>query len=242
MIELVITGAAGAIGSETVSLLLTKKNFRIFAIDSDEQKLELLAKRFQKEIESAHLKLIKSELPDYRSCLEIVKSIPGGTSRLIHLAGLNLVDANSYDNEDVWEIVINSNLKTAYLMAGAVLENRNKSYPIRMVFTSSIAYRRGSFDSLIYSIAKAGVVGLTRSMAKRVGSDGLVNAISPGVIDTPMAKNYILNNLSNLEKQIPHKRVGTPMDVANLIYFLVSDECTYITGQTINIDGGMINS
>ena len=242
MIELVITGAAGAIGSETVSLLLTKQKYRIFAIDSDEQKLELLAKRFQKEIESAHLTLIKSELPDYRSCFEIVKSIPGGTSRLIHLAGLNLIDANSYDNEDVWEIVINSNLKTAYLMAGAVLENRNKSYPIRMVFTSSIAYRRGSFDSLIYSIAKAGVVGLTRSMAKRVGSEGLVNAISPGVIDTPMAKNYILNNLSNLEKQIPHKRVGTPMDVANLIYFLVSDECTYITGQTINIDGGMINS
>lgn len=99
-----------------------------------------------------------------------------------------------------------------------------------------------TFDPLIYSIAKAGVVGLTRSMAKRVGSEGLVNAISPGVIDTPMAKNYILNNLSNLEKQIPHKRVGTPMDVANLIYFLVSNQCTYITGQTINIDGRMINS
>ena len=242
MIELIITGAAGAIGSETVGLLLNKQKFRIFAIDSDEKKLEVLAKRFRKEIASAHLTLIKSDLPDYHSCLEIVKCIPGGISRLVHLAGLNLVDANSYDNEDVWETVINSNLKTAYLMAGAVLENRNKNYPIRMVFTSSIAYRRGSFDSLIYSIAKAGVVGLTRSMAKRVGSEGLVNAISPGVIDTPMAKDYILNNLNTLEKQIPHKRVGTPVDVANLIYFLVSDECTYITGQTINIDGGMINS
>jgi 3-oxoacyl-[acyl-carrier protein] reductase len=111
-----------------------------------------------------------------------------------------------------------------------------------MVFTSSIAYRRGSFDSLIYSIAKAGVVGLTRSMAKRVGSEGLVNAIAPGVIDTPMSQSYIRNNLSSLEKQIPVKRVGEPIDVANLIYFLISDNCTYVTGQTINIDGGMINS
>jgi NAD(P)-dependent dehydrogenase (short-subunit alcohol dehydrogenase family) len=127
-------------------------------------------------------------------------------------------------------------------MAGAILENRSELHSIRMVFTSSIAYRRGSFDSMIYSIAKAGVVGLTRSMAKRVGSKGLVNAIAPGVIDTPMSQNYILKNLVSLEKQIPLKRVGTPLDVAQLIHYLVSDECTYITGQTINIDGGMINS
>jgi|688.fasta_scaffold338730_2 3-oxoacyl-[acyl-carrier protein] reductase len=242
MIDVIITGAAGAIGTETVKLLLSKREFRVVAIDSDPKKLEMLSNQLTDEVELGNLTLVINDLSDYGSCLEIVTSISGGVSRLVHLAGLNLVDADSYDNEDNWNTVVNSNLKSAYLMAGAVLENRDKKNSIRMVFTSSIAYRRGSFDSLIYSIAKAGVVGLTRSMAKRVGSEGLVNAIAPGVIDTPMSQSYIRNNLSSLEKQIPVKRVGEPIDVANLIYFLISDNCTYVTGQTINIDGGMINS
>jgi 3-oxoacyl-[acyl-carrier protein] reductase len=242
MINLVVTGAAGAIGSETVGLLLSTNKFRIFGVDADMKKLELLSKRYSKEVDSARLITIQNTLDDFTSCANLIRGIPGGVSRLIHLAGVNIVDADTYDNAEVWNTVINSNLRTAYLMAGAILENRSELHSIRMVFTSSIAYRRGSFDSMIYSIAKAGVVGLTRSMAKRVGSKGLVNAIAPGVIDTPMSQNYILKNLVSLEKQIPLKRVGTPLDVAQLIYYLVSDECTYITGQTINIDGGMINS
>lgn len=242
MINLIITGAAGAIGSETVGYIISKGNFRIFGIDSDSEKLEALSKVYRKQIDLGNLILIRNELDSYASCLAITKVISGGVSRLIHLAGLNTVDSNSYDNVEVWNKIINSNLRSAYFMAGAILENRSEIHSVRIVFTSSIAYRRGSYDSLIYSVAKSGVVGLTRSMAKRVGSHGLVNAIAPGVIDTPMSKDYILSSGDALNRQIPHKRVGTPNDVARLIHFLVSDECTYITGQTINIDGGMINS
>jgi len=113
---------------------------------------------------------------------------------------------------------------------------------INFVFATSVAYRRGAYENICYSIAKSGIVGLTRSLAKRLGSRGVVNAICPGVILTKMPGEYINRHKDRLLQNIPMKRFGMPIEVAKLIKFLASNECSYITGQIINIDGGSVNS
>jgi len=242
MKNIVVTGAGGGIGRACVQELLSNGLNRIYAIDLNPSSLENLRNDFSDDIVNGSLITIQSAISSYEECLQIISSIKDGVSGLVHLAGKNLSDVDEYGNADIWSEVIDSNVRTAYWMAGAALGNRNVNSQIRMVFTSSISYRRGSYDSVVYAMAKSAIVGLTRSMAKRVGNAGLVNAIAPGVIETSMSKSYILQNEERLKQQIPLKRVGQPVDVAKLIGFLVSEECTYITGQTINIDGGLINS
>lgn len=242
MKELVITGAAGGIGAECVKLLLMDKNVRIHAIDSNEERLKRLSIRHSAEIRTGSLRIIQSSMGTYLECSEICSNIGGGISGLVYLAGINLSDLDTFQSHEIWNSVIDSNVKAAYWMAGLSFKNRSSEHLLRMVFTSSVSFRRGSYDSVVYSLAKAALVGLTRSMAKRVGEFGLVNAIAPGVIETEMSKPYISQNSERLKMQIPVKRIGQPSDVARLVRFLVSDECSYITGQTINIDGGLVNS
>lgn len=240
--NIVITGAAGGIGTATVEELLKEQRHRLTCVDADISSLKALESRFGSALESGRLVPVLSELRNYDECASLVADIHGGVGGLVHLAGKNGVDTDSYDSDELWAEIIDSNLRSAYLIAGAMMSNLSQVGQANMVFTSSIAFRRGSYDSLVYSVAKAGIVGLTRSMAKRLGARGVVNAIAPGVIETRMSEEYIRSNAANLERQIPRKRVGQPSDVAKLIRFLVSEECTYVSGQTINIDGGMINS
>lgn len=95
---------------------------------------------------------------------------------------------------------------------------------------------------MAYAIAKGGIVGLTRSLAKRMGERGVVNAVAPGIIETRMPADFIARHRERLVGEIPLRRFGQPREVAHLIAFLMSETCSYITGQVINIDGGMVNS
>jgi 3-oxoacyl-[acyl-carrier protein] reductase len=163
-------------------------------------------------------------------------------SGVIHLAGAHGKDLELGKDQSHWEEMINANLKNAYDLTTAVMENLDLSRLVHFVFTTSIAYRRGAYENIAYSISKAGIVGLTRSLAKRIGARGVVNAIAPGIIDTKMPGEYISRHKDRLLTQIPMHRFGEVDEVANLISFLMSDKCTYITGQVINIDGGSFNS
>jgi 3-oxoacyl-[acyl-carrier protein] reductase len=110
------------------------------------------------------------------------------------------------------------------------------------VLTSSVAYRRGSAGYAPYAAAKGGVVGLTRALSRRLAPDVLVNAIAPGVIKTKMADPVIAERGEAYRQEIPLKRFGEPSEVARVIRFLCSPDASYITGQTITIDGGITNA
>ena len=110
------------------------------------------------------------------------------------------------------------------------------------MLTSSIAYRRGSADRVPYAAAKGGVVGLTRALSRKLAPDVLVNAIAPGVIETKMSAPIIAERGEDYRNQIPLKRFGKPSEVAAVIRFLCSPDASYITGQTITIDGGITNA
>jgi 3-oxoacyl-[acyl-carrier protein] reductase len=158
------------------------------------------------------------------------------------------MDANDHG---VWDRAIGANLTNAYDMAVAFstrfAQERSaggvsQPDPARIVLTSSVAYRRGSASYPPYAAAKAGIVGLTRSLSRRLAPDVLVNAVAPGVIETRMAEPTIAERGEAYRREIPLQRFGKPSEVASVIRFLCSDDATYITGQTITIDGGLTNA
>jgi 3-oxoacyl-[acyl-carrier protein] reductase len=114
--------------------------------------------------------------------------------------------------------------------------------PARIVLTSSVAYRRGSAGYPPYAAAKGGIVGLTRALSRKLAPDVLVNAVAPGLIDTRMAIPTIAERGDAYKKEIPVQRYGEASEVASVIRFLCSQDSSYVTGQTITIDGGITNA
>ena len=162
---------------------------------------------------------------------------------LIHLAGLFERDPFDPNDHGVWNRAIAANLTNAYDLAVAFATRYdNRDGPARIVLTSSVAYRRGSAGYPPYAAAKAGLVGLTRSLARRLAPDVLVNAVAPGLIDTRMAVDTIAERGEAYKNEIPVKRYGHPAEVASVIRFLCSRDSSYVNGQTITVDGGITNA
>jgi NAD(P)-dependent dehydrogenase (short-subunit alcohol dehydrogenase family) len=233
---LILTGANGGIGLATINEMLLE-DVKLVCVDKKLDKVQLLSKEF-----SSRIVLVQSDISSEKECSKIIEAADGRVSGLIHLAGLLESDLDINKDPLLWERVIQNNLKNAYDLVGLILSNLQEDYYSSFVFASSVSYRRGSYESMAYSIAKAGLVGLTRSLAKRIGEKGSVNAIAPGIIETEMSKDYLNRHKERLIKQIPQKRFGQPKEVASLIRFLTSSNSSYITGQVINIDGGSCNS
>ena len=132
------------------------------------------------------------------------------------------------------------NLTNAYDIATAFIDRLDVARPGRLVFVSSLAYRRGSFDHVPYSAAKAGVHGFTRSLAAEAAPLGVrVNAVAPGFIETDMTAALEENQVEMMSSRIPLGTLGQAEDVANAVAFLASDKAAYITGETLHVNGGL---
>ncbi len=162
---------------------------------------------------------------------------------LVHLAGTLEPDFLDLDRRDVWDRTVASHLTNAFdLCAAYHRHRRDRPQPGRIVLTSSIAYRRGSGEYTAYSAVKGGLVGMTRALSRKLAPQVLVNAIAPGIIETPMTTEVRASSERELLGRIPLGRFGVPDDVAGVIRFLCSRDAAYITGQTLTIDGGMTNA
>jgi len=151
---------------------------------------------------------------------------------LVHLAGVFEKDTQGAEQPEIYDRAIANNLTNAYYMAHATASRLDSSIDTAMVFISSLAFRRGSWAHVPYAAAKGGLVGMTRALSR----------LAPGIIDTKMPSAIIAERGPQLTAEIPLARVGAPSEVASVIRFLMSDEASYITGQVINVDGGVINS
>jgi 3-oxoacyl-[acyl-carrier protein] reductase len=235
--RIVVTGGAGGIGIETVRSFMDHGGHVIMA-DIDEAALE----RAQSVLGRVRLGTIASSLDTPAECARVIEAAGAPVYALVHLAGLFERDDLDPDDHGVWNRAIAANLTNAYDMAVAFSKRFDKREPARIVLTSSIAYRRGSADRVPYAAAKGGVVGLVRALSRKLAPDVLVNAIALGMIQTKMAAPVIAESGEDYRHQIPLKRFGQPSEVASVIRFLCSPDASYITEQTITIDGGITNA
>ena len=143
--------------------------------------------------------------------------------------------------EEDWDHVLNVNLKGCFNGIKAVSRPMIKNKNGRIINITSVIGQIGNAGQSNYAASKAGIIGLTKSIAKELGSRNItVNAVSPGYISTDMTDKLDEELKEKMKSSIPLGRLGTPQDVANLVCFLASDEAEYITGQTFNVDGGMV--
>ena len=235
--RIIVTGGAGGIGIETVRTFMEHGGHVVMA-DIDEAALA----RAQEALGRVRLATIASALDTPAECARVVEAAGAPPFALVHLAGIYERDELDADAHSVWNRAIAANLTNAYDMAVAFSTRFYRKEPARIVLTSSVAYRRGSADRIPYAAAKAGIVGLTRALSRKLAPDVLVNAIAPGVIETKMAEPIIAERGEDARREIPLQRFGKPSEVASVIRFLCSPDASYITGQTITIDGGVTNA
>ena len=185
-----------------------------------------------------------ASVDNYNDINDIVKKITDkykNINVLINNAGVTSDNLIMKMKEEQWDQVINTNLKGTFNCCKAVSKYMVKQKFGKIINISSIIGQIGNKGQVNYSASKAGIVGLTKSLSKELGSRNInVNAINPGFIETKMTEE--LSNDKNLEflSKIPLNRFGKSEEVSKLAYFLASDNSSYITGQTINIDGGMV--
>jgi 3-oxoacyl-[acyl-carrier protein] reductase len=236
--RIVITGGGGGIGVETARTMLAH-GAHVVLVDVAAERLA----QARETLGTARIATWESAIDTPESCAAALDSAGGPVAALIHLAGLFERDGFDPNDHGVWNRAIAANLTNAYDLAVAFATRFDKrDGPARIVFTSSLAYRRGSANYPPYAAAKAGLVGLTRSLARRLAPDVLVNAVAPGLIDTRMAAEVIATRGEAYRNEIPVKRYGHPAEVASVIRFLCSSDSSYVNGQTITVDGGITNA
>jgi len=181
-----------------------------------------------------------SSPPDVARLIETAVSSLGRIDILVNNAGVTRDQLIMRMTDEDWDTVLNIDLKSAFLCTRAVLRYMMKQRWGRIISIASVVGIMGNAGQANYASAKAGVIGLTKSIAKEVGSRGITaNAIAPGFIETRMTENLDEKQRQALVQRIPLGSIGTPRDVAEAVAFLASEEAKYITGQVLCVDGGM---
>jgi 3-oxoacyl-[acyl-carrier protein] reductase len=164
----------------------------------------------------------------------------GSVDILVNNAGITRDNILIRMKEDEWEDIINTNLSSVYKMSKSVLRGMIKKRSGRIISVTSVVGAMGNAGQSNYGAAKAGIIGFTKSLAREVGVRGItVNAIAPGFIETDMTNSLPKDQKEVLVKQIPMGRLGTSNEIAQTVLFLSGDGGSYITGQTIHVNGGM---
>jgi len=187
---------------------------------------------------------VKADVSKQEEVNEMVKEVLTRFNRLdilVNNAGITKDNLIMRMKESEWDDVIDINLKGVFNCTKAVTRQMMKQRSGRIINVASVVGVAGNAGQANYVAAKAGVIGLTKTTAKELASRNItVNAIAPGFITTDMTDKLDENVREEMLKQIPLGRLGEPEDIANVVTFLASDQSSYMTGQTINIDGGMV--
>ena len=234
--KILITGASGGIGHALVKKFVSL-NANVLATGTKTEKLDSLKKEFP------NINILKFDISEHSKIEEFVENVYSqlvGLDVLINNAGVNKDNLSIRMKEDEWKKVIDINLGSTFLMCRSAIKKMLKNKYGRIVNITSIVGHTGNLGQANYAASKAGIIGMTKSLAIEYAKKNItLNCVSPGFIKTHMTENILESVKVMLTSRIPMSKLGSGEDVANSVAFLSSDEASYITGETIHVNGGM---
>lgn len=236
----IITGASRGIGRGTAKILAESG----YTVIANYNKSEEFAKKLQNELKekNIHIEIFKADVSkreEVKSLVKFVLEKYGRIDVLINNAGISNIQLFTDVTDEDWNNIINTNLYSAFCATQEVLPNMIHNKCGCIINISSIWGLVGASCESIYSISKAGIDAMTKSLAKELGPSNIrVNSIAPGLINTDMNKNLNFNDIIEIKNETPLQKIGEPEDIAKCIKWLIEDN--YTTGQIISINGGWI--
>ena len=234
--KILITGASGGIGRELVKKFVNLGG-NVIGSGTKSEKLDLIKKEFP------DIKIKKFDIADHSRIEEFINEVVlelGGLDILINNAGTNMDNLSLRMKDDEWKKVIDINLTSTFLLTKHAIKQMLKNKFGRVVNITSVVGHTGNLGQSNYSASKAAIIGMSKSLAIEYAKKNItVNCVSPGFIATRMTSNIAEKVKLYLTSRIPMGKLGTGEDVSNCVAFLSSDQASYVTGETIHVNGGM---
>ena len=237
--KILITGATGAIGNELVKKFVSLGG-DVLGTGTKAEKLDIIKKKYP------NIKVKKFDISEHSRIEEFVDNVTlelGGLDILINNAGINADNLSLRMKYDEWKKVIDLNLTSTFLLSKHSIKKMLKNKFGRIVNITSVVGQTGNLGQSNYAASKAGIIGMSKSLAIEYAKKNItVNCVSPGFIISDMTMNIAEKVKLYLTSKIPMGKLGTGEDVSNCVAFLSSEQASYITGETIHVNGGMYMS
>jgi 3-oxoacyl-[acyl-carrier protein] reductase len=237
-----VTGASRGIG-RAIALELASKGMKVFGTATTEAGAQAISEALSAYPGSRGVCLNVNDAAGVDAVIDVILKEHGALHVLVNNAGITRDNLSMRMKDDDWDAVIDTNLKAVFRTSRAVMRPMMKQRYGRIVNITSVVGASGNPGQANYAAAKAGVAGMTRSLARELGSRGItVNCVAPGFIETDMTKTLSDAQTSALLTQIPLGRLGQAADIAHAVAFLASPQAGYITGTELHVNGGMFMS
>ena len=234
--NVLITGATGGIGNELVKKFITL-GANVLATGTKSEKLDTIKKKYP------DIRIKKFDISEHPRIEEFIDNVVlelGGLDVLVNNAGINMDNLSIRMKDEEWIKVINVNLSSTFLLSKHSIRKMLKSKFGRIINITSVVGHTGNLGQSNYAASKAGIIGMSKSLAAEYAKKNItVNCVSPGFIVSDMTMNIAEKIKLYLTSKIPMGKLGTGEDVSNCVAFLSSDQASYITGETIHVNGGM---
>ena len=234
--KILVTGATGGIGKALVKKFISLEG-SVLATGTKNEKLDLLKKEFPQ------INILKFDISEHLKIEEFIENVNSqltGLDVVVNNAGLALDNLSLRMKDEEWQRVININLTSTFLISKYAIKKMLKNKYGRIVNITSIVGHTGNTGQANYAASKSGIIGMTKSLAIEYAKKNItLNCVSPGFIQSNMTDKIVESIKAVLTSKIPMSKLGTGEDVANTVAFLSSDAASYITGETIHVNGGM---
>ena len=234
--KILITGATGGIGNALVKKFASLEG-SVLATGTKIEKLEALKKEF------SNINILKFDISDHSKIEEFVENVSSqlnGLDVLVNNAGINVDNLSLRMKDEEWKKVIEVNLGSTFFLCKYAIKKMLKNKYGRIVNITSVVGHTGNIGQANYAASKAGINGMSKSLAIEYAKKNItINCVSPGFIQSKMTDNIVESIKAVLTSRIPMAKLGTGEDVSNTVAFLSSDAASYITGETIHVNGGM---
>ena len=235
-----VTGASRGIGRAIAEKLGQEGALVVGTATSDSGADNISAYLSEAGITGKGMCLNVTDADSIKTVLKAITDEYGAVNILVNNAGITRDNLLMMMKDEQWDDIITTNLTSIFRLSKAVIRSMMKARSGRIINIGSVVGLTGNPGQTNYSAAKAGILGFTKSLAREIGSRNItVNTVAPGFIDTDMTRELPEEQRDALIQQIPLNKLGAAEDIANAVSFLASDEASYITGETINVNGGM---